>query len=97
MGLQGLYYYFHTLSKALNAHGSDVIVDAGGARHRWREDLIAKLASLQKADGFWQNEVARWWENNPDLVTSYCVLALEEALGVGVTAVHPRRVARGSN
>jgi hypothetical protein len=28
------------------------------------------------------NENARWWENNPVLVTAYCILALEEIAGL---------------
>ena len=38
---------------------------------------MKKLVSLQKFEGFWQNENNRWWENDPVLVTSYSLLALE--------------------
>ena len=39
-------------------------------------ELMKKLVTLQKADGFWQNENNRWWENDPVLCTSYSLLAL---------------------
>ncbi|HMB95963.1 MAG TPA: prenyltransferase/squalene oxidase repeat-containing protein [Tepidisphaeraceae bacterium] len=75
---QGLYYYYHTLSRALGAYAQANIDDPQGAAHDWRIELIDKLASLQKPDGSWAGE-KRWMEDNPVLVTSYCVLALEEA------------------
>ncbi len=84
MGLQGLFYFYHVLSKALAAHGSEVIVKADGTRIAWREELIKKLISLQmiEADGtgYWVNSEGRWWEADPVLVTSYALLALEIAL-----------------
>jgi squalene-hopene/tetraprenyl-beta-curcumene cyclase len=75
----GLYYYYHTLARALNAYDQPVITDASGQQHDWRVELIAKLASLQQADGTWVGD-KRWMEDNPVLVTSYAVLALEEAI-----------------
>jgi len=80
MGTQGLYYYYHTFAKALNAYGEDTIVDTSGAEHRWRVDLAEKLLSLQRQDGSWQNTHPRWWESNPVLATAYAVLALELCL-----------------
>jgi squalene-hopene/tetraprenyl-beta-curcumene cyclase len=82
LGLQGLFYYYHTMAKALNAYGEETIKDDSGAKHNWREDLIIKLSSIQHGDGYWVNSNGRWWENNKVLVTAYCVLALEEALGI---------------
>lgn len=73
----GLYYYYHTLARALNEYDQPVITDPQGNKHDWRIELIDKLASLQKPDGSWSGE-KRWMEDNPILVTSYCVLALEE-------------------
>lgn len=77
MGAQGLYYYYHTLAKALTAYGEDTFTDAAGKTHDWRYELMNKLVSLQKHDGFWINENNRWWENDPVLTTSYSLLALE--------------------
>jgi squalene-hopene/tetraprenyl-beta-curcumene cyclase len=80
IGPQGLYYNFHTMSKALNAYGEEVFTDAQGRSHDWRSELISKLVSLQHGDGYWVNENGRWWENQKELVTAYTVLALEIAL-----------------
>jgi squalene-hopene/tetraprenyl-beta-curcumene cyclase len=85
---QGMYYYYHTLARALNAYDEPVLTDAKGAKHDWRVELIEKLASLQKPDGSWAGE-ARWMEQNPTLVTSYVVLALQEA--VAVLKEHPAK------
>jgi hypothetical protein len=45
--------------------------------HDWRVELIEKLASLQKPDGSWVGD-KRWMEDHPVIVTSYCVMALQE-------------------
>ena len=94
MGLQGLYYYYHSMAKALNASGAESLTDGKGKAHPWRAEMIVHLASLQKADGYWVNTVGRWWENDPQLVTSYCVLTLEEILGTGMTSNFPEGVPR---
>jgi squalene-hopene/tetraprenyl-beta-curcumene cyclase len=75
----GLYYYYHTMGRALNAYDQPIITDPQGKKHDWRVELIDKLASLQKPDGSWSGE-KRWMEDNPVLVTSYTVLALQEAV-----------------
>jgi len=69
MGQAGLFYYFHTMTKALTASG------AGPAN--WRQELALKLIQLQQRDGSWANENARWWEKEPVLVTCYALLSLE--------------------
>jgi squalene-hopene/tetraprenyl-beta-curcumene cyclase len=81
LGLQGLFYYYHTMAKALNVYGDERVEDDEGVLHNWREDLIVKLCSIQNEDGYWVNSNGRWWENNKVLVTAYCILALEEACG----------------
>lgn len=77
LGPQGLYYYYLTLTKALTAYGDDTFTDAAGKTHDWSYEMMNKLVGLQKHEGFWQNENNRWWENDPVLVTSYSLLALE--------------------
>jgi len=79
MGADGLFYYYHTMSKALNVYGSDFIITADGTKYNWREDLIRRLVSIQSEDGSWTNENARWWESNRDLVTAYTILSLINA------------------
>lgn len=76
---QGLYYYYHTFATALKAFGQETLTDAKGVKHDWRRDLEEKLASLQKPDGSFVNAADRWMESNPVLVTSYVVLALQDA------------------
>lgn len=78
---QGLYYYYHVFARALNAWGEATIHDEAGVPHRWREELCAKLISLQRDDGSWLNEQDRWYEGNPHLVTAYAVLAMQTAIG----------------
>jgi squalene-hopene/tetraprenyl-beta-curcumene cyclase len=77
MAQSGLYYYYHTLAKALNAYNQPTITDARGVSHDWRLELIDKLSTLQKPDGSWVGD-KRWMEDNPVLATAYMVLALHE-------------------
>jgi squalene-hopene/tetraprenyl-beta-curcumene cyclase len=74
---QGLYYYFHTFAKALNAWGEPELKSADGVSHLWARDLAERLVALQKPEGFWVNDVPRWWETEPVLVTSYSLMALD--------------------
>jgi squalene-hopene/tetraprenyl-beta-curcumene cyclase len=78
-GRQGLYYYFVTFAKALNAWGDAELKGADGAAHPWARDLAARVIELQKPDGSWENDVKRWWEGDPTLVTSYTLLVLDIA------------------
>ena len=74
----GLFYYFHTATRALAAYGEPVVTDAQGNAHDWRAEVTDKLASIQHPNGSWVGE-PRWMENNPTLVTALAVLALEQA------------------
>jgi len=76
MGQAGLYYYYHTFAKALSALHVGVLMDDEGRRHDWRSDLERALRRLQRADGSWINPRDRWLEGDPNLVTSYALLAL---------------------
>ncbi|PKP53414.1 MAG: hypothetical protein CVT92_04560 [Bacteroidetes bacterium HGW-Bacteroidetes-1] len=82
MGKQGLYYYYQTMAKTLHAYGDETITDSAGKSIAWRNVLADQLIKTQHAEGFWINENGRWWENNPVLVTSYSILALEELAGL---------------
>jgi len=76
MGPAGLYYYLHTMSKALSAYGVDQLPTEKGAVN-WKEKLALRLLDLQRADGSWQNDTARWMEKDPALVTAYGMISLE--------------------
>lgn len=73
---RGLYYYLHTMAKAMSALGLDEFADAKGVKHDWRADIIAALAKRQQADGSWKNDTDRWMEGDPNLVTGYALMAL---------------------
>jgi len=78
---QGLFYYFHTMAKALDLFHEEVIVDGAGVRHAWRPELAGRLIAMQsQGDGSWVNGNApAWWEGNPVLATAYALLTLEAA------------------
>ncbi len=76
LGRAGLFYYLHTLAKALDAIGSETLVDDQGASHRWRRELAVELANRQRADGSWTNDNSRWLEGDPHLATGYALLTL---------------------
>jgi squalene-hopene/tetraprenyl-beta-curcumene cyclase len=77
MGPEGLYYYYTTMAKALNAYGEDILVLNDGTELDWRKVLAERLVSLHKHPGFWINENSRWMESNPFLVSAYTLLALK--------------------
>lgn len=79
LGQVGLYYYYHTFSKALALLGKAAVVDSAGKSHDWRADLSAALAKRQNADGSWVNPSDRFMEGDPNLVTAYGLLALSHA------------------
>ncbi len=76
MGAQGLFYYYHVFAKTLDVNGSRLIVDQEKKAHNWRADLVKELNKRQRNDGSWVNEADRWYEGDPNLVTSYALLAL---------------------
>jgi len=82
MGQQGLYFFYHVLTRGLGAAGKELITQADGEQLNWKEAVAQKILSMQKIDpdnghGFWVNENGRFWENDPVLATAYCLLALQ--------------------
>jgi squalene-hopene/tetraprenyl-beta-curcumene cyclase len=73
---RGLYYYYHTMAKCLDALGIDEVVDSEGRKHDWRADITEALAQRQRPDGSWVNDKDQWMEGDPNLVTGYALLAL---------------------
>jgi hypothetical protein len=76
MGRGGLFYYYHTFAKTLDVLGSNEIEDAKGVKHDWRRELTEELAATQKENGSWVNTDSRWMEADPNLATSFALLAL---------------------
>jgi squalene-hopene/tetraprenyl-beta-curcumene cyclase len=75
MGDTGLYYYQHTMAKALSAVGEPEFETVNGKRN-WKQDLSQQLKASQQDDGSWLNSNPRWMEGDPNLVTGYVLLAL---------------------
>ncbi|MFN7290948.1 MAG: prenyltransferase/squalene oxidase repeat-containing protein [Pirellula sp.] len=75
MGDTGLYYYHHTMAKALSAVGEAEFETVNGKRN-WKKDLSQQLKASQQDDGSWLNSNPRWMEGDPNLVTGYVLLAL---------------------
>ena len=80
IGQKTVYYYYMVFAKALQAIGENVIVDAKGQRHNWREDLGKKLLSLQHPEGYWVNPVPHEMQDNKVLVTTFTMMAIEATL-----------------
>lgn len=78
MEAQGLFYYYHTMAKALASSRTGKLSLADGRKADWREELAVKLFDQQQSDGSWINQGSnRWMEDDPALVTAYALLALE--------------------
>lgn len=74
-GSAGLFYYYNTFGKALEASKLDQI-ESGNSKHDWRKDLVQELAKRQGDDGAWVNTNRQWFENDKNLCTSFALLAL---------------------
>jgi squalene-hopene/tetraprenyl-beta-curcumene cyclase len=72
----GLYYYYHTFAKAMDALAEDQFADAKGVKHDWRQELFDELKKRQKANGSWANSNGAFLESLPELATAFAVLAL---------------------
>lgn len=79
LGERGLFYYYQTFAKALALVGKPMVVDSAGAEHNWRADLETALAKRQDKNGSWVNKADTFMEGDPNLVTSYALLALAYA------------------
>lgn len=77
MGPQGLFFYLHMMTKALNAAAIDSLELKDSQKVDWRRAVATRLINLQRTDGSWFNDNNRWWEKDPNLTTAYAVMALE--------------------
>ncbi len=76
---QGLFYYYMTFARAMDAWGSTTVETEKGETRDWANDLIDQVVELQRKDGSWVNDADRWLEGDPNLVTSYALIALTSA------------------
>ena len=72
----GLFYYYGTFAKAMDALGEEEFADAKGTKHDWRQELFDQLKKTQKADGSWVNSNNAFLEGVPVLATAFALLAL---------------------
>lgn len=75
-GSAGLFYYYNTFGKALEASKLQKLAVSGASPRDWRSDLIAELAKRQRPDGSWVNTNRQWFENDPNLCTAFALMAL---------------------
>lgn len=76
LGQAGLYYYYHTFAKALDALGDDNVTDEKGKKHDWKQELVVELAKRQQPNGSWINSDPKWMEGDANLSTGFALLAL---------------------
>lgn len=72
----GLFYYYNTMAKSLDALGIDYVVDNKGVKHDWRKDITQAIAKRQRPDGSFTNSAANWMEADQNLVTGYVLMTL---------------------
>ena len=75
MGSSGLFYYYHTMAKALDTLGNEEF-EATDGKHLWRREIFDRMKSTQNENGSWVNSDTRWLEGDPNLVTGYSLLTL---------------------
>ncbi len=77
LGQSGVYYYYHTFAKAMDALGEDPFTDADGKKHAWRTELFQTLQKRQEKNGGWSNKTDKTFgEADPNIATSFALLAL---------------------
>jgi squalene-hopene/tetraprenyl-beta-curcumene cyclase len=76
-GQGGLFYYYHTFAKAMDALGEEEFKDSKGKAHPWRKDLLAALKKRQLANGSFLNKADKaFGEADPNLATAFALLSL---------------------
>lgn len=83
MGQSGLFYYYHTFAKALDAMNVKTVEDAAEKQHNWRAELTNHLLASQKENGSWVNGDKRWMEGDPNMATAYTLLTLAYTAPIG--------------
>jgi hypothetical protein len=73
----GLYYYYHTFAKAMEALGEDNFEDSDAKKHDWRKELFEALKKRQGKEGGFVNSGDRTFgEADPGLATAFALLSL---------------------
>ena len=75
-GQVGLFYYYHTFAKAMDALGENPFVDDKGVKHDWKQELFDELKKKQLENGSWANTKRQFLEDVPEVATAFALLAL---------------------
>ena len=78
-GQRGLYYYYHTFAKAMALLGQPTLVDGQGQGARLAGRARGGPGQTQDPNGGWVNRDDRFMEGDPNIVTSFAMLALAAA------------------
>ncbi|MFO0876654.1 MAG: prenyltransferase/squalene oxidase repeat-containing protein [Gemmataceae bacterium] len=77
MKQSGLFYYYHTFAKTMEALGEERFKDANGVEHDWRKELLQALKKRQREDGSFLNREDRTFgEGDANLATAFALLSL---------------------
>ena len=77
MGKSGLFYYYHTFAKALDAAGQTGICRRRGRKPRLAGPICSENSSAASGPtALGSNDDPRWLEGDPNLVTGYVLLTL---------------------
>ncbi|PCJ58266.1 MAG: hypothetical protein COA79_13490 [Planctomycetota bacterium] len=78
LGQKGLYYYYVTMAKALDAYGQEKIFTDDGNIHYWAKEMIDVIISKQRKDGGFKNtKEDMWLEGDEVLVTAYMLKTMK--------------------
>jgi len=76
LGGQGLYYYYHSMAKALTALNLGELKKSDGTVVDWRLEIGNTLLNSQEPAGSWTNPAARWRESDTIYATALVTLTL---------------------
>lgn len=76
MGQAGVFYYYQTFAKTMDAMSADEFTAGDGKTHDWRAELVGELARRQLENGSWVNSDRKWMEGDANLSTGFALLAL---------------------
>ncbi len=76
LGGQGLYYYYHSMAKALTTLNLGELRKSDGAVIDWRQAIGNQILNTQQPDGSWANPTARWRESDTVYATALATLTL---------------------
>ena len=73
---QGLYYYYHSMAKALTILNLSELKKSDGTVIDWRLEVGNRLLNSQEPAGSWTNSTARWRESDAIYATALATLTL---------------------